>query len=54
MKIVLAFALVGIAACGQIPQPRDAQAEKVAREQAELHALLDKAKVPHASPAKPR
>ena len=51
MKFCLALALVGLAGCGQTPQPRDAQAETLAREQAELHTLLDRVGVQHPASA---
>lgn len=46
MKFYLAVALIGLAGCGQTPQPRDAQANSLVKEQAELHMLLAKTRPP--------
>lgn len=54
MKLGLSLALFGLAACGRTPQPRDTQAEMLAREKAELHILLNKTRSPSPPAATPR
>ena len=40
--IAIVLILASLAACGRTPEPRVSQAETLAREQAELHTLLNK------------